>query len=279
MLEIIRAGLFDTIQDLGRFGLRSLGVAVSGAMHKKAFAQANARLGNHPNDAALEIGQIGGVYRFHTPTIFTLSGAAKEARLNGLALSSGPVHRAKAGDELFIGRSTEGVYTYMAVKGGFQTECILNSRSMHPSLFEHPRLQKGQQLAYDSHEHFEPNSFSETPLDGAGEEFVLEAQRGPEFHFLLQPNLIAQLKFKVADFNRMGYRLLPSTHLKKSTESISSCAVFPGIVQLTPSGECIVLHRDAQVSGGYPRILVLSDESLDRLAGCSRDQSVKLLLR
>ena len=70
MLEIIRAGLFDTIQDLGRFGLRSLGVAVSGAMHKKAFAQANARLGNHPNDAALEIGQIGGVYRFHTPTFF-----------------------------------------------------------------------------------------------------------------------------------------------------------------------------------------------------------------
>jgi biotin-dependent carboxylase-like uncharacterized protein len=279
MLEIIRAGLFDTVQDLGRFGFRSLGVAVSGAMHQKAFAEANARLGNHPNDAALEIGQIGGVYRFHTPTFFTLSGAAKEARLNSLALSSAQVHKAKAGDELLIGRSTEGVYTYMAVKGGFQTECILNSRSMHPSLFEYPRLQKGQQLAYDSHEQFEPNSSPETPSGGAEEEFVLEAQRGPEFHFLLQPNLLNQLNFKVADFNRMGYRLLPSTHLKKSTKSIRSCAVFPGIVQLTPSGECIVLHRDAQVSGGYPRILLLSDESLDRLAGCSRDQSVKLLLR
>lgn len=279
MLEIIRAGLFDTIQDLGRFGFRSLGVAVSGAMHQKAFAEANGRLGNHPNDAALEIGQIGGVYRFHTPTFFTLTGAVKEARLNGLALSSAQVHKAQADDELVIGHSIEGVYTYMAVKGGFQTEQILNSRSMHPSLFEHPRLQKGQRLAYESHAQFEPNSLPETPSVGVKEEYVLEAQRGPEFHFLLQPNLITQLNFKVADFNRMGYRLLPSTHLKKSTESIRSCAVFPGIVQLTPSGECIVLHRDAQVSGGYPRILVLSDESLDRLATCSRDRLVKLLLR
>ena len=60
MLEIIRAGIFDSVQDLGRFGFRSLGVAVSGAMHQKAFAHANSRLANHPNDAALEIGQIGG---------------------------------------------------------------------------------------------------------------------------------------------------------------------------------------------------------------------------
>ena len=278
MLEIIRAGIFDSVQDLGRFGFRSLGVAVSGAMHQKAFAHANSRLANHPNDAALEIGQIGGVYRFHTPTFFTLTGAYKEATLNCLALASDEVHKAEADAELFLGRSTEEVYTYLAVKGGFKTECILGSRSMHPSLFEHLRLQKGQQLAYESHSQFEPKSSADMPSGQTEEELILEVHRGPEFHFLLNANQLDQLSFRVADFNRMGYRLLPNAHLKKSTQSIRSCAVFPGIVQLTPSGECIVLHRDAQVSGGYPRILVLTDDELDRLAQCSINRSIKLQL-
>ena len=42
--------------------------------------------------------------------------------------------------------------------------------------------------------------------------------------------------------------------------------VLPGTVQLTPSGTLIVLMRDAQVTGGYPRILQLSNDALNILA-------------
>ena len=43
-------------------------------------------------------------------------------------------------------------------------------------------------------------------------------------------------------------------------------AVLPGTVQLTPSGKLIILMRDAQVTGGYPRVLQLMEEGIARLA-------------
>jgi allophanate hydrolase subunit 2 len=37
-------------------------------------------------------------------------------------------------------------------------------------------------------------------------------------------------------------------------------------VQLTPGGKIIILMRDAGVTGGYPRILQLSEDAQSRLA-------------
>ena len=47
---------------------------------------------------------------------------------------------------------------------------------------------------------------------------------------------------------------------------IRTTSVLPGTVQLTPNGTLIVLMRDAQVTGGYPRILQLSKYALNILA-------------
>ena len=41
---------------------------------------------------------------------------------------------------------------------------------------------------------------------------------------------------------------------------------MPGTVQLTPSGKCIILLQDCQVTGGYPRILQLSDIAIARVS-------------
>jgi allophanate hydrolase subunit 2 len=40
-------------------------------------------------------------------------------------------------------------------------------------------------------------------------------------------------------------------------------ATLPGTVQLTPAGTLIILMRDGQTTGGYPRILQLDLDSLD----------------
>ena len=40
-----------------------------------------------------------------------------------------------------------------------------------------------------------------------------------------------------------------------SLNELISCPVYSGTVQLTPSGKLIVLMKDAQVTGGYHRIL------------------------
>ena len=41
---------------------------------------------------------------------------------------------------------------------------------------------------------------------------------------------------------------------------------MPGTVQLTPSGKCIILLQDCQVTGGYSRILQLSETAIARIS-------------
>lgn len=275
MLEIVRSGLWDTIQDRGRHGYRGIGVALSGAMDQEAFAQANKLLENAPDAAALEVCQNGGVYLFRVPTYFVLCGPTTEAVLDDQSIAINTLYQAKKGSVLSVRRVVNGVYAYVAVKGGFDTDQKLKSRSMHPSLYGVQKLKKGDQLPYQVYEGLEIE-IDEGPVSEVQQEPILEAIPGPEFHHLHPSTDFSALKLRLSDHNRMGYRLLPSVHLKRSTESIRSAAVFPGIVQLTPSGECIALHRDAQVSGGYPRILILTEESLNRLAQMKKGEIVEI---
>src|SRR5260370_33826577 len=58
-LKVVRAGLFDTVQDLGRIGFMALGMPTAGAMDRIALRLANALAGNPPPAAGLEIGVMG----------------------------------------------------------------------------------------------------------------------------------------------------------------------------------------------------------------------------
>ena len=62
----------------------------------------------------------------------------------------------------------------------------------------------------------------------------------------------------------MGYRLKSSLEIKP--DLMLSQSIRPGTVQLTPSGTLLIAGFDGQVSGGYPRILQLTDEALNVLA-------------
>ena len=54
MIEVVRAGIYTTIQDLGRFGYRNQGVPTSGAMDQYSSQMANQIVGNDPNTAVIE---------------------------------------------------------------------------------------------------------------------------------------------------------------------------------------------------------------------------------
>ena len=48
--------------------------------------------------------------------------------------------------------------------------------------------------------------------------------------------------------------------------SMLTSATLPGTVQFTPSGKLIILMKDGQTTGGYPRILQLTDKAISILA-------------
>ena len=67
-----------------------------------------------------------------------------------------------------------------------------------------------------------------------------------------------------ANLTRMAFQLESS--IDHQLEEILTSAVFPGTVQLNHSGELTILMKDAQTTGGYPRVLQVIDEDLKKLA-------------
>lgn len=259
-----RAGLSDTIQDSGRMGFLKYAVPKSGFMDAQAAKRANGILGNDPNDAVLEMSIQGGIYRFDSPTFICVTGAQMDFTLNGKHQESNSLISIQPQDEIEFGQASEGVYTYLAVKGGFKSSIRMGSRSMHPSLFGVSRLKVGDVIEYL------PVEATPNKIIGDTSDVILSSKiivyPGPEFTCLKTPEQLSDLSLKVAGHNRMGIRVLPSTYLHRRHSTIKSSVVFPGIVQLTPSGELIVLHRDCQVTGGYPRVFLTDEKGLNQIA-------------
>ena len=95
---------------------------------------------------------------------------------------------------------------------------------------------------------------------------VLEVYQGPFWNKLDNQlkNKIEKSEYTIGSNNRMAY-ILSGIGLKNEI-STHSRSVIPGTVQLTPNGELIIVMRDGQVTGGYPRILQLTENSQSKLA-------------
>ncbi len=271
-----RAGLSDTIQDSGRTGFLKYAIPRSGFMDAQSAKRANTILGNDPNDAVLEMSIQGGIYRFDSPTFVCVSGAPMKFTLNGIDVESNCVIPVQPEDEIEFSQASEGVYTYLAVKGGFKSSIRMGSRSMHPSLFDVSRLKEGDVIEYTPTDGIPENKFDNTGDISLSSKIVVYP--GPEFTCLKTPEQLVDLSLKVASHNRMGIRALPSTYLHRKHSTIKSAVVFPGIVQLTPSGELIVLHRDCQVTGGYPRVLLTDEKGLNQIAQIRQGSTIQFEL-
>ena len=268
MLKVIKAGFLSSIQDKGRFGFAALGVPNSGAMDSYSADLANAILNNEVHDAVLEITLGNCDFQFLTDTVICITGAAVNATINGLPISLNKKILIVKNDILTFGKVNYGVRSYLALKGGFLTEKQLNSRSFYPNITKQALLKKGDFLPYQ--EYKEKSFANQSSIKTNKNHFTnteLTCYEGPEFGLLKdhQKEFIQNTTFTISrDNSRMGYKL--KEEMQNALPQILTSSVLPGTVQLTPSGVLIVLMRDCQTTGGYPRILQLTEKSINQLA-------------
>ena len=96
---------------------------------------------------------------------------------------------------------------------------------------------------------------------------ILEVYPGPEFKILgkIQKKFLLQNIHHVSTLNnRMAFRL--EKKLSCRLPEIWTSPVIPGTIQCTPDGSLIILMRDGQVTGGYPRIFQLNRRSINLLS-------------
>lgn len=266
MLKIIKSGFFTSIQDNGRFGFRHLGVPVSGSMDRAAAHLANAMLENAEEAAVLEITMSGPVMEFTKNTWIALSGANLSPKLNEVDIENYSVHQIHSGDRLSFGKHIDGLRGYVAVKGGFTTPEILKSRSFYKPITEKDHLMPGMEVPYEEVTKYEPKITHVIP-EVVERTLKLEASPGPEFYILdpQQKERLFNEPFTIAkENNRMAYQL--QEFLGSHQHAMMTSATLPGTVQMTPGGKLIILMRDGQTTGGYPRILQISEEAVNKLA-------------
>lgn len=266
MLKVIKSGFFTTVQDTGRFNYRNKGVPISGVMDSFSYSILNMLLENDKKAAVLEITMTGPTVEFELDTYIVAGGAELAMGLNGQTIKNYKVHKILAGDVLSFGKLEHGLRSYLAIKDGFKTPLVLGSRSYFKPLTISSRIKEYEQLPYDECTNFSPK-LQELKPHSLLMETVLEVFEGPEYRLLTeqQKKALFENDFTVAkENNRMAYQL--NETIDSHSISMLTSATLPGTVQLTPSGKLIILMKDGQTTGGYPRILQLSEKAISILA-------------
>lgn len=260
---ILKTGPGSSVQDLGRKGMAKFGVPLAGAMDQRSMRWINHQLQNVENAAVLEISQPGFSIQFNSPTGIGLAGAVTDVKLNGMEIQNTACLAIRSGDRLEIGAFSLGARVYLGIRHGFQTPSVLGSRSFYPELTEVSHLVRGSEIGYipDSSSLSSQNAKAKWSPDWYLRE-VIPAYPGPDFDLLneeLREKLIEK-PFRISGLaNRMGAQLLEL--LENKLPELPTNPVFPGTVQLTSGGKLVILLKDAQVTGGYPRILYLNEEA------------------
>ncbi len=256
MIEVLSGGTWTTVQDRGRPGWGRYGVSPGGPADWFSAAVANALVGNDPDAALVECTLIGPTLRFRRGATVALMGGETATIENGIAF---PV---AAGAELKIGRVQRGLRTYLAVRGGIAVRRVMSSRALcqlgrFGGGFGRP-LEVGDQLPVGKTPTLpSPQGggrfLKRLPLVGPWEVRVMT---GPHRDAFAADDFARFLNtaFRVTPrADRMGMRLQASG-LRLHPAEILTAPVTQGAVQVTPSGEAIVLLAEHQTTGGYPVI-------------------------
>jgi biotin-dependent carboxylase-like uncharacterized protein len=289
VIEVLSTFALNTVQDLGRFGSRHLGVGTSGVMDPLALTVGNILLGNPDDAAGIEIQTFPFELRFQADTAFAVTGADCTATLDGRLLPPWWTAPAKAGQVLKLHPPKRGARSYLTLAGGVDVPVILGSRSTHLRSefggFLGRALAKGDVVGTAGEAggpaRLGPDEFGAEPADialppGASGEtdssddtLPIRVLRAGEYE--LFPQEARQRFWRTAwkithQSDRAGYRLGGEPLKLASRVEMRSYGIVAGVVQVPPSGEPIIQLSDANTAGGYPKIAGVVEADLWRLA-------------
>jgi len=280
LIEILTVLGPTSVQDLGRLDQYRFGVGTSGAMDDIALRAGNIMLANDENAAGIEIPMMPFKLRFRQDMAFALTGAEVEAEIGGRSILPWWRSQARAGDILSLKAMPRGARSYLTVSGGIDVPMVLGSRSTQFrgefGGFHGRPLQPGDMLPCST-----PN-----PAAGIGElgiepaDIILARSHVPADDTLVRvviageyeafdgatQELFWRSSWKITpQSNRYGYRLQGPAVKPISPIEKRSHGIVPGVIQIPPNGQPIIQMRDAQTSGGYPKIATVIRADLWRV--------------
>jgi biotin-dependent carboxylase-like uncharacterized protein len=278
-LRVLKPGLRTTIQDLGRLGYQRFGISVSGALDSVSLSAANALVGNPLGMGALEAAYVG-------PTLIV---EADEARL-GFAGARATIEvlsdasaitgqripplrsiRVRRGEVVRVGSLSGSALLYIAVEGGFDITPALGSISTDTrgsfGGWQGRALVAEDQLPLCNMKASDRQDYRLDTLDLSPPR-RFRVVLGPQHDYFADSAIKA---FFDSDFivstnsDRIGMRLKGPPIVQAKGVAFTSDGTATGSIQVTGSGQLIVLLPDRQTTGGYPKIATIISADLPAL--------------
>ncbi len=273
ILHFKKSGIQTLVQDLGRSGFQAFGVPVNGAMDRSAAKVANWLVGNPLDSPVLEITLMGPQITIAGNCQIALTGADLSPKLNQQAVSRYETINITGSAELSFGKMQEGCRAYLAVGGKWNVKKWLDSYSASTyggqELTPDSRIQKNSKLIIESRSPIEKRNYPVEKRPVFSQNLRIRVLPGPEFE-AFSPYAIGYFFSRgyrlTADSNRMGYRLNANIIDFSPDREVISSGIIPGTIQVTNSGQPIILMADAQTTGGYYRLANVISADMDRLA-------------
>jgi antagonist of KipI len=270
VLRVVEPGLFTTIQDLGRPNAITSGVPPGGAMDRFAHSAANLLVGNDAGAATLECTLSGPRLQAERSCLVAVTGASFGLLVNGESAPAWNGIFLSRGDQLSFGQRRRGARAYIALAGGIAGDRWLGSLSTSVLAARggmHGRILVAGDLIAGAGDPARP-VVSGRELDSAllpdYESGLLHAVPGPHWKRLgpdARQSFFGAFFTVSRDADRMGYRL-DGPRLDAAGDELLSFGLTFGAVQVTPSGQPILLMADHQTAGGYPVIATVVTASL-----------------
>ena len=269
VLRVLNLGLGSSIQDRGRSGWRRFGLPSSGWMDSHAAECANRLLENESSAPVLELLFQGAKFEVLQDVWLAVCGA--EVRCTVPTWRASHLHQ---GDTLAFTQNQAGVWSYLAVEGGFAAPEFFGSASFYTRgkvgaqlsknlvLFRNntPRLRIPKEVAGRLASWSDQRNYSHPP--------PIKVYPGPQWHNFsaTERHRFFQSEWAVTtQCDRVGYRLEgPKIQLLHS--DIVSEPVRVGSIQIPESGNPIITMLDGPTVGGYAKIAVIDPVDLSWVA-------------
>lgn len=262
-LELLNSTFFVTIQDKGRFGYSHIGVTNSGAMDEYAYFIVNRLLKNSLDTNVLEIGCSNVIFKFHKNTKIALCGADSEIYLNNEKKELWKSFDVKKNDILKIEKILHGNWLYLGVFGGFNIKKEFDSNSVtikeNFGGLDGNILKKGVTLPFFKYKKFCNSFLKKEYIPNYKSELILRvifSYQEKDFKKEEKEKFLNTDYFITKDFNRMAFKL-KGEPIKCDKGGIISEGIAFGSIQIPKDGQPIILLKERQTIGGYPKIGVV----------------------
>ncbi len=275
-IKITKASPLSKWVDLGRPNNQHLGIPHGGPLDKRAFEYGHTLLGLSTNEPSIEI--YGGemeVY-FTSDLAIAISGFGFKAFVQSIETPTNCLLNIKAGATLKLKPIGEiGRTSYLTFKASIDYQGS-KIQPFKNSIIPIIGSDFGTAIHRDKEYFFNKLDSELTTLKGTSlldSSYVLKKYlriyEGPEFetfshqqiaHFFGSPFTLTQ------ESNSIAFKLKETLMNYNNPIEITSSGVLPGTIQINHSGQPMLLHRNCQTTGGYPRLGIIHPDDLDTLA-------------